>query len=72
MLSEEINESEVGVRVDKDFNTKIIRQVPKSKMIIYLNFMGVFSRFRAMKKMRLNPVKIMIKTKYSKSSRLDI
>jgi hypothetical protein len=69
---DEINDSEVDVRVDKDFNTKIIRQIPKSRMIIYFNLMGEFSRFRAMKNMIQNPGKLRVKTRYSKSNRLDI
>ncbi len=55
---DEINDSEGDVRVDKDFNIKIIRQIPKSRMIIYFNLTGVFSRFRAMKNMMQSPVKI--------------
>jgi hypothetical protein len=72
ILSEEISDSEVNVRVDKDFNIKIIRQIPKSRIIIYFNLTGVFSRFRTMKNMMQSPVKIRIKAGYSKSNRLDI
>ena len=67
-----IIDSEVEVRVDKDLNVKIIRQKPKSRMIIYFNLIGVFSWFRAMKNMIQNPVKIRVKTRYNKSNRLDI
>ena len=69
---DEVNDSEVDDRVDKDFNMKIIRQVPKSRMIIYFNLIGVFSRFRAMKNMIQSPVKLRIKIGYSKSNRSGI
>ena len=72
MLPEEIMDSEVDVRVDKDFNMKIIRQIPKSRIMRYFNLVGGFSRFRAMKNMMQNTVKIRIKNRYSKSNRLDI
>ena len=67
MFPDEINDSEVEVRVDKDFNMKIIRQITKKRMITYFNLVGEFSRFRAMKKMMQSPVKLRIKTRYNKS-----